>query len=129
MPAIANIALVDAKGTPVTHTFAPVSAYDDTGKLANRAASIPAGYETLQLELRQPTSSSAAYRMIGKMSFPTVQTVDGVDTVTKVSSLSFQINFAQTSSSQDRKDIVKMLSGLFTNTLVVTMADNLEPLY
>jgi hypothetical protein len=129
MPAIGQISILDAKGTPVAHVFDPVTTDGAVGQLANRAATIPQGFEKLTLELKPPSSPTAAYRLIGKFVFPTVATVDGVDTVTRSSSAEFTFNFSQLSSSQDRKDYLKLMQNLCGHATVVTMATNLEPLY
>lgn len=129
MPAIGNIALSDAEVSPVTHTFAPVTTNGSAAKLANRAASIPKGFETLELEMVAPQSANAAHRLKFKMSFPTVETVDGQDVVVRTSTLDGVVNFSQLSTAQDRKNYAKLLSGLFANATVVTMVENLEPLY
>lgn len=129
MPAIGNIAILDAKTTPVTHTFAPVSTNGSLGELANRAASIPSGFETLKLEVTKPVSNTAAYRVKVKLTLPTVAAVDGSDTVVRVSSFDGVVNFSQASTAQERKDAAKLLSNLFNHATFVTVVENLEPLY
>lgn len=129
MPAIAAISISDAKTTPVAHVFDPVTTNGSAGRLANRVASIPSGFETLSLEVREPASATGAYRLLGKMSFPTVAAVEGVDTVVRNDSATFELNFSQQSTAQDRKDRVKLLSNLFAHATVVAMAEKVEPLY
>lgn len=129
MPQIAPIGIADAAATPVTHTFAPVTTDGQRATLANRAASIPSGYEVLQLEFRPPSSASAPYRLIGKLKMPTVAAVLGLDEVVDLQTVNFDINFSQKSSGQTRKNVVKLLSGLFAHATVVTMVENTEPLY
>lgn len=129
MPAIGNIALADAKTTPVTHTFAPVTTDGAVAKLANRAASIPQGFETLQIEVTQPQSPTAAYRVKVKASFPTVAAVEGQDAVVRVSSFECAFNFSQLSSAQDRKDVLKLMANLFINSQMISVCENVEPIY
>jgi hypothetical protein len=129
MPAIADISINDAKTTPVAHVFGPVTTNGSRAELANRAASIISGFELLNIEVRKPASPTGAYRMIGKLTLPTVGAVSGADAVIRTSSASFEINFAQASTVQDRKDAVKLLSNLFNHATVVTMAEKVEPLY
>jgi hypothetical protein len=129
MPAIGQISITDAATTPLAHVFDPVTTDGATGQLANRAASIPAGFEKLSLEMRQPGSPTAAYRLVGKFSFPTVAPVDGVDQVTRTSSVEFTFNFSQSSTAQDRKNYLKLAQNLLGHATVVTMGQNLEPLY
>lgn len=129
MPAIGNIILADAKVTPVNHTFAPVTTDGALARLANRSATIPQGFELLSIELGTPSSGTAAYRVKVKASFPTVAAVEGQDAVTRISSVDCVFNFSQLSTAQDRKDIAKMISGLFAHTTFVTVCENLEPIY
>lgn len=129
MPAIGNIAITDAETSPVTHTFAPVTTDGSTGKLANRAATIPQGYETLSVELRQPTSVTGAYRLIAKMNDPVIATVNGSDAVVRNSSASLELNFSQLSTVQERKNLIKLLSNLLNHATFISMAGDLEPLW
>ncbi len=129
MPAIAAISINDAKTTPVAHVYTPVRTDGSKAVLANRAASIPAGFETITLEIREPASASGAYRLIGKATWPTVASVNGLDTVVRVDSASFEINCSQQSSVQDRKDRAKLLSNLFAHATFVAMIEGPEPLY
>lgn len=129
MPAIGSISINDAKATPVAHVFDPVTTNGSAGRLANRAASIPSGFETLTLELREPASVNGAYRLLGKMSFPTVAAVDGTDKVVRNDSATIEVNFSQQSTAQDRKDRVKLISNLFAHATIVAMAEKVEPLY
>lgn len=129
MPAIANISISDGALTPLAHVFAPVSTDGSKGKLANRAATIPQGYETLTIEVREPTSPTAAYRIIGKMVLPTVGTVEGADAVVRSNTINFDFNFSQSSTVQDRENATKLMASLFGHATFVTVVENLEPLY
>lgn len=129
MPAIGTIAINDGKATPVSHSFAPVTTDGSTAKWANRAASIPQGYEQMSIEIRAPSSSTAAYRIVGSLILPTVATVNGQDVVVRSNKLDFTINLGQLSTTQDRKDAVVLLSNLLANASVQTAVQNLEPFY
>lgn len=129
MPAIGNIAITDAEGTPVTHTFAPVKTDGNNASLANRSATTPSGYETLRITLKEPASSKGAYQLSGGMNDPVEATVDGQVVVVRNNSASFSVNFSQQSTAQERKNTLKLLSNLFAHATVVSMAENLEPIY
>lgn len=129
MPAIGNIALADAEAAPVTHTFSPVTTDGSVAKFANRAASIPQGFETLQIEVVTPSNSTAAYRVKVKASFPTVAVVAGTDSVVKISSFEAVLNCSQLSTAQERKNYAKMIADLFTNGTFVSVVENVEPIY
>lgn len=129
MPAIGNIAINDGKATPVTHTFAPVTTDGSTAELANRSASIPQGFEVLKVEVRKPTSNTAAYRLYIEMVLPTVALVNGVDTVIRFNKASLTINISQLSSEADRKDLRVLLQNLFGHATMATVFEKLEPIY
>jgi hypothetical protein len=129
MPALAAIALADGESSPVTHTFAPVTTNGQKGQLANRAASIPRGYEGLTIEVVKPSSGTAAYRIIGSMTLPTVADVDGLDQVVRQNKLDFTLNMSQDSTEQDRKNARVLLKNLFSDATIATVIEKLEPLY
>lgn len=129
MPAIGNIAISDGKSTPVTHTFAPKTTDGSTGKLANRAPAIAAGFELLDLTIREPGSAAASYALQGQMVLPVVEVVNGVNTVTRQGKSSITLNFSQASTAQERIDQLKLLQNLLGHATVIAMVTNLEPLY
>lgn len=129
MPALGNIVINDAAATPLAHTFSPVTTDGAIARFANRSATTPKGYETLSLELRAPQGSAVTYRLIGGMNDPVEGTVDGAAVVLRNCSAEFKLNFSPESTAQERKDLLKMLSNLFAHATVVTMCENVEPIY
>lgn len=129
MPAFGNIAIADAETSPVTHTFAPVTTNGARADLANRSATIPTGYEKLQIELVQPKSASAAYRLAIGFNDPVEATVDGQVVVVRNNSASLQINLSQLSTAQERKNTLKLMANLLAHATIVSVVENLEPIY
>jgi hypothetical protein len=129
MPAIGNIVINDDETTPVAHTFAPVTTDGSLAKLANRTGSMPAAFETLSVEMRQPASATGAYRLVVKTNDPVEATVNGVQTVVRNSSCELTFNFSQSSSSQERLNLLKMMSNLLSHATVKSVAQNVEPIY
>jgi hypothetical protein len=129
VPAIAPIVIADGKSTPVNHTFDPVTTNGSRGDLANRAASIPRGFEKLSLEVRQAGSSTGSHALRGEMVLPTVAAVDGQDNVVRENKFSFTFNFSQLSTAQDRKDAITLAKNLLANAILIAMAEKIEPLY
>lgn len=129
MPALANIVVNDAATTPVAHTFSPVTTDGSTARFANRSATTPAGFETLQVEVKQPANRDGAYRVIIGMGKPTEVTVSGVTTVDRVNSGQVSLNFSQKSTAQERKDMLKMLANACLDTAIVSVVTNVEPIY
>lgn len=129
MPAIGNIAINDGKGSPQTHTFAPVSTDGSKGDLANRSASIPQGYETLDVKVTKPGSSTGAYRIDVNMTFPVVASVNGVDVVVRTSKFVATLYETAAGPEADRKDHRVLIANLFQNALITQVIEKLEPLY
>jgi hypothetical protein len=129
MPQLAAIAVADGAASPVTHTFSPTTSNGQKALLHNRAASLPRGYESLNVEVTQPGSATAAYRVIGSFLLPTVASVEGLDTVVRQNKVDFTFNFSQDSTEQDRKNARVMLANLLANALITTVIEKLEPLY
>lgn len=129
MPAIGNIAIADAETSPVTHTFSPVTTNGSLAKLANRTASIPAGFEQLQIDLKQPKTSLGAYQLVAGFNDPVEATVDGQVVVVRNNSALLTINLSQQSTAQERKNTLKLMANLLAHATVVTVVENLEPIY
>jgi hypothetical protein len=52
-----------------------------------------------------------------------------VTSVTKANSVKIELNFAQLSTLQDRKDLQAMAASILANGAVKTVVENLEPIY
>lgn len=129
MPAIGNIALLDGKGTPATHTFAPVTTSGSVAKFANRAASIPQGFESLSVEVTTPATAVAAHRVKIKANFPVVAAVNGQDVVVRNSSFEGVFNLSQLSTSAERIDVLKLMANMLLHATTVAVVTNVEPIY
>jgi len=129
MPALANIAIADGAATPVTHTFVPTDSDNGKSSFANSAPGIPLGYELLDIQFVKPKSSSAAFRVIGKLVLPTISTVSGVTTVTSKNTVNFDMNFDQRSTAAERKNAVTLIKNLFANAGFLSVSENLENYY
>jgi hypothetical protein len=60
---------------------------------------------------------------------PVEATVDGQVVVVRNNSALLTINFSQQATAQERKNTLKLMSNLLNHATVVTMADQLEPIY
>lgn len=129
MPAIGNIAIADAEASPVTHTFGPVTTTGALAKLANRTSTTVPGWETLQVDLRQPKSEKGAYQMVIGFNDPVEATVDGSVVVARNNSAQLTLNFSQQATAQERKNTLKLMSNLLAHATIVTVVDQLEPIY
>ncbi len=134
MSAIAPIALPDAAGTPVTHTFNPASVKGDTGSWANQAPSLPIGFELIGMTLTDPSGGSTVYRVDVSMKLPTLKTTtdtggNSVTTVDYWSEANLTMKIPARSTLQNRKDLVKLFQGLMANTQFTSIAQDLSHPY
>lgn len=129
MPQITAIAINDGKASPATHTFSPVTSNGQKGQLANRSASFPSAFETMELEVVKPATPTGAYRITGKLQLPVTALVNGVDQVVRFIKADVTIHASQGSTAAERKDACALLSNMFANATVKTVVENLEPLY
>ena len=129
MPAIAALVINDGAATPVAHTFSPVTTDGSLAKWADRSPSIAAGYRTITEEVLEPSGQRKAYKVTFGCYFPTVATVNGVDTVVRFSSFSGSFNMAPDSTVQERDDALTYVINLFSHASVRQSVENLEPFY
>lgn len=129
MPAIAALTINDGATTPVAHVFSPVSTNGAKAEWADRTASMPTAYLTISDEVRKPATATAAYRKITGFNNPVVADVNGVDTVVRNSSAQLTLNFAPTSTIQERKDLLAYIAGWCANADVKESIENIEPFY
>lgn len=134
MPALGTIAIADGTTpTPVVHTFVGRSTTGSDAVLKNTASSsIPQGFETMEIKVRDPsrTSTTAAYVVSGSLVFPTTVTdVNGVTTVDRTSKFEFTLYESQKSTLQDRKNHRALIKNLFADATIGQVIENLEPLY
>lgn len=129
MPAMANIVVNDAATTPVAHTFAPVTSNGGKAEFANRNATTIAGWETAQIEVKKPSVPGGAYRVSVGLGDPVEVITSGVTTIDHINSGQVVLNFSAKSTTQERKDVCKLLAGFLTDTNFVLAVSNLEPFY
>lgn len=129
MPTLAQISINDGKATPIAHVFSPVSTDAGSASLANRAATMPQGYENLVINVRKPASAAGAYRIDIEMTFPVTATVNGIDTVVRTSKFVGTFYESAIGPEADRKDHRVLVSNLLQNALITQVIEKLEPLY
>jgi hypothetical protein len=129
MPAIAAISINDGAATPVAHSFSVQSTNGAKAEWKERTSGAPAGFYTISHEVVNPSSPTAAYRIKIGFSLPVTETVNGVPTVTRMNSAQVVLNFAQSSTEQERKDAVAFVINFMSNANVKSSAHAIEPFY
>lgn len=129
MPAIAALVINDGAATPVAHTFNPVTTDGSLAKWADRSPTIPAGFRTISEEVLEPSGNRTAYKVQFGFYFPTVATVNGVDSVVRYQSGSVVLNFSPDSTQQERDDTLTYIANTLNHASVKTSVELLEPFY
>lgn len=131
---IATITLPDAATTPVNHVFVPNAVKGDKGSWANQSPALPIGFELIDMTLTDPSGKSTVYRVTASMKLPVLKTTTDVggNSVTSVDywlegDISF--NIPQRSTLQNRKDLVKLFTGLLGNAQFTGLAQDLQHVY
>jgi hypothetical protein len=130
MPAFNPVVLMDAKATPVEHTFDLVSTGNARAKMVNRAAAIPLAQENLNVSVSQPNSPKGAYAVNITAGFPkTVTETTGITTVHHVNSASVSLNWSQQSTRAERADDLALVIGALQDLMIQEAILDIEPVY
>lgn len=129
MPAIAALAIFDGATTPVSHAFAPVSTDGSKAEWAERTAGVPAGYYSMTHEYVKPASATAAHRIKIGLNVPVMAVVNGVPTVVRNSSAQVVLNLSNSSSEQERKDLLAYVANALGLAAIKTSVQSIEPFY
>lgn len=129
MPAIAALSINDGQATPAAHTFAVQGTTGLKATWLEKSAGVSAGYLRLTDEYREAKSSTGAHSRLLGLEFPTMATVNGVNTRVRVSSAQVRFNFAQDATDQEKKDIVAYVTNFLSNATEKPAIYNQEPWY
>jgi hypothetical protein len=126
MPAAATLSINDGQTTPVAHSFTPAGQTGSKVEWNEKTAGIPGGYFVLSHELIKPGTPDAAYRIKIGLNVPATATVDGSLAVVRNSSAQVVFNFSQSSTLQERKDLVAYVTNTLGNADFKTSTQNIE---
>lgn len=129
MPAISDKLLNDGAASPVSHTFSVVSTDGSRGQWAERSSGKLNAFFTLYHEVKAPSTPKGAYQLKAGMNMPTLETVSGVQVVTRNSSFLLTFNFSPESTEAERKDLLAYATNFLANADVKTSAAKVEPFY
>lgn len=131
MPQLQNLVLTDRKATPVAHTFTPFDIKGGVGTVVE-ATGVPVGNNRFTASVRR---TDTRYKAQLQLVMPVVQneTVNGITTpkVVRTAYADVTFTFDQTSSDQERKDLVGMLQSSLEpgKVLVNDVVVNLQGVY
>jgi hypothetical protein len=116
MPQLQNLVLSDRESTPVAHTFTPRDITGGVGTVVE-STGVPIGENTVTVSLRK--TPSGRYKAVIKGRFPIVQTqdVNGIESpvVVRTAYAELTFDFDQTSTEQERKNVVGMMEDALTS--------------
>lgn len=141
MAQIANIAINDGQGTPVSHVFAPAKAIADEAQFEDRAAGIYIGYNKLVLKLERPQGDSRSatrnLKLRLRIETPKMETVSNssVSGIAPAPTVSYRpmvemvATLPERCSLQDRKDLQAFLKNVLSNSFVTDAFEKYELAY
>lgn len=129
MPTIIDLTIKDGAATPVDHVFSVETTNGRQASWNERSAPSPAGYLTLNHEVRKPTSAGAAGRVLISGYFPKMEVVNGINTVTRFSSVKAELNFPILATEQERADALAYLVNFLNQASVKTSVLKMQPFY
>lgn len=137
MPAIGNIVINDGAGTPVAHTFGPVTIDGTVAKYADRVGGIPVGYPVIWVDAREPKSGSALWKSTMTIMVPTLEqtspsTASGIQpapTVAYFHTTKIDWLFPVRGTLQERKNQRSFTVNLLAHATVISVLENMEAVY
>lgn len=110
MPSLQNLSILDRQATPVAHVFTPKDVKDGVG-LVVKSSGVPASDEKLSVSMRK---SGQNFRGKLTLAVPVVatQVINGISSPAIIRTAYVDVNFTfhETSSTQERTDLVGMLA-------------------
>lgn len=142
MPLAANIVINDGAATPVAHTFTPLGK-DAKGTFwfeqTTPAPTNPLGAKRIGVSLIRPASGSRLTgdaKAVISIYEPVLEVLGNSSTgITPPPTLAYQLvgrdalTLAQRSTKQERKDLRVLKQNLLGNAQIVSMIDDLLPIY
>lgn len=132
MPQLAPLVLKDRAATPVDHTFQPRDIKSGVGTLVETSG-VPVGASRYSISLSQTTTGR--YKATLKLARPILvtETINGVAVpkVVRTGYVDVNFTFDETSTEQERKDLVGMIQDSLatTKTLVNDVVVGLQAVY
>lgn len=144
MPAVANIVLNDAQGTPVAHTFVPLGPdQKEIWWFEDQSGTSAIGNNRLSVSLKRPsvaTAGQASTKRFNRVELgiwtPKLETLGTNDagltpspTVAYVPKCMVAYSIEERATLQDRKDLRKYMSQLNDNALITQVIEQLLGFY
>lgn len=132
MPQAANITINDRESTPVAHIFTPSGVKDQVATFVNLNATMITARERLSLSWRT-NAGKHKVRLVLMAPVVATETINGVSVPKqlRVGFADLTLTFADTSTLQERKNIVGLLANALASSQAVVdpVLTNVEGLY
>lgn len=137
MPAFGAITLNDGQGTPVAHTFSPLTLIGSEAKFADRSTGITVGYPTVSIVTTQPSKTSRLSKTRMKIVMPVLEVVNAstysgiTPAPTRAYDMTADMTFfcPERSTLAQRKDILAFAKNLLTNAIAAQIVETQETVY
>lgn len=134
MPSIADFTLADA--VPANHTYSIETTDGRAAAFNERISTIgPSAWPRLTIGVSNPAPTKQKglppkpFTYSVKLDIPVTQTVSGITTVARHSSVSVNFYLAPDSTEQERKDLLALLTSLFGTASFKASVAALQPYY
>lgn len=128
MPALATITINDGATTPVAHAYTPVTTDGLIASMKERVG-VPVGYPSLGVSVRPPVKGGEVYKERFTLALPVTAVVNGVTVVDYTNTGTIELLLSERSTTQNRKDLRVLLANLLAHATIVSVVENLEPIY
>lgn len=141
MSAIANIVLLDAQATPVSHTFLPKrvgdgNGTDSTAEWEDRVSGVYDGFWRIKTDLSYPTKQRDTVRARVRLMLPVMEVVTNsssgiapAPTIAYTPMVDCTFIVPKRSTLQVRKDLRKLFAALLADPALVAMVEQIEAPY
>lgn len=130
MPQLTTLVLTDGAATPANHSFAPRDTTNGVSTLIE-STGVPVGDKRLSFALNR--TQNGRVKTTIKLAIPVLQdqVVNGISrpSVVRAGFADVTLSFDQTSSTQERKDVLAMLASALQNEFTKAIAADLQSPY
>lgn len=130
MPQFTSFAINDGSATPVAVTFSPELLSSTQTVLVDRRKAARDQQPSITYAFDRPVPARPnTFKVNGKLAYPIVQTVSGVETVTDIARGEFLFVLPTSMQLTDRKHLRAFLRNAVDQALIKAGIEDLDPMY
>lgn len=123
------LSINNGAATPVAKSFAPESVTPGLTSFTERSSGVSAGYYRLTIGFSPASSKRATNRIDISVDQPTMQTINGVQSIAYVGRFKGYFVVPDTMSAGERADLAAFVANALDNTQIRAVIKDLDPLY